>query len=143
MARKNFWIAVVVGGIVVNILDMFVQGMLFQNVFYKNMTIIRMDVNPLWYILLDFLAVIVFTWFYDRVYSSFGGGVRAGMKYGMMYGVITSFPTMFYPQLMYEGYPYALVWASIVYAIILGGILGSIVGKFYRKEDQQPSAAQA
>ena len=47
MARKGFWIAVVVGGIVVNILDMLIQGMLFQNIFYKNMTMMRMDVNPL------------------------------------------------------------------------------------------------
>ena len=130
----------VVGGIVVNILDMLVQGMLFQNIFYKNMTMMRMDVNPFWYIILDFLAVIVFAWFYDRVYNSFNGGVEGGMKYGVMYGIVTSVPTTFFPHLMYEGFPYALVWASIVYAVLWGAILGSIVGKFYKKEEKQTPA---
>jgi hypothetical protein len=141
MARKNFWIAVIVGGIVVNIMDMIVQGMLFQSMFYKNMEGMRMDVNPGWYVLLDFVTVIVFVWFYDRVYNSFEGGVRGAMKYGVLYGIVTTFPMMFFPHLMYAGFPYALVWASIVYGIIWGGVLGTVVGKFYTKGEASQATA--
>jgi hypothetical protein len=53
---KNYWIAVIVGGIVVNILDFIVQGQIFQNMFYSKMQGMRTDVNPGWYVALDFIT---------------------------------------------------------------------------------------
>jgi hypothetical protein len=133
MFGKNFWIAVIVGGIVVNVMDFLVHGMLFQEMFYSKMQGMRTDVNPLWYIALDFLMVAVFVWFYDKVYGSYGGGMPGGMKFGLYYGVALNFPVMFFPYLMYQGMNYGFVWASIIYGIIWGMVLGMAVGKFYTK----------
>ncbi|MFA5832411.1 MAG: hypothetical protein WDA22_02935 [Bacteroidota bacterium] len=140
MMSKNYWMAVVIAGIVVNILDFIVQGMLFQNMFYSKMSGMRTDVNPAIYVALDFLMVAIFVWFYDKVYGSFGGGLQGGMKFGMYYGVTMNFPTMFFPYLMFQGMMYGFVWASIIYGIIWGIVLGITVGKFYTKGESAPAA---
>jgi len=116
-----------------------VQGMLFQNMFYSHMQGLQ-ETNPGWYVLLDFISVAVFAWFYDRVYSSFGGNMQGGMKFGLYAGVFLTFPTMFFPFLMYSGIPYTYVWASTVYGIIWATILGTVVGKIYTKETTTQSA---
>lgn len=132
MFGKNFWIAVIGGSIVVNVIDFLVQGMLFQQMFYSKMQGLK-STNPGWFMAMDVLMVVVFVWVYDKVYGSFGGGINGGMKFGFYYGVILNFPTMFFPYLMWEGVPYAYVWASIIYGILWGIVLGATVGKFYMK----------
>ncbi|MEW5800425.1 MAG: hypothetical protein AB1728_15625 [Bacteroidota bacterium] len=139
MMSKNFWIAVVIGSIVVNMIDFLVQGMLFQQMFYSKMQGMKMT-NPAWFMAMDVIMVIVFVWFYDKVYGSFGGGMNGGMKFGLYYGVVMNFPVMFFPYLMWEGVMYSYVWASIVYGIIWGAVLGSVVGKFYMKDAASPAA---
>lgn len=134
MMSKNYWIAVVVGGIAVSILDFIVQGQLFQTMFYSKMQGMRTDVNPGWFVALDFIMVGVFVWFYDKVYSSFGGGMQGGMKFGLYYGVALNFPVMFFPYLMYQGMMYGFIWTSIIYGIIWGMVLGTVVGKMYIKQ---------
>lgn len=138
MMSKNFWIAVVVGSIVVNVLDYLVQANLFQSMFYSKMEGLK-QTDPRWFMLMDVLLVIVFVWFYDKVYGSFEGGMNGGMKFGLYYGVLMNFPTMFFPYLMFQGTMYSYVWASIIYGIIWGGILGSVVGKFYVKGGSTPA----
>ncbi len=138
MMSKNFWIAIVVGSIVVIILDYLVQGMLFQSMFYSKMEGLK-QTNPGWFMLMDVLMVIVFVWFYDKVYNSFEGGMNGGMKFGLYYGVMMNFPVMFFPYLMYQGTMYSYVWASIVYGIIWGGVLGTVVGKLYMKGEVKPA----
>lgn len=132
MMSKNFWMAVIVGSIVVNVIDYLVQGMLFQNMFYSKMEGLK-QTNPAWFMAMDVIMVIMFVWFYDKVYNSFSGGMAGGMKFGLYYGVIMNFPTMFFPYLMYQGTMYSYVWASIIFGIIWGAVLGSVVGKFYVK----------
>ncbi|MBI2428613.1 MAG: hypothetical protein HYV29_07445 [Ignavibacteriales bacterium] len=139
MMNKNFWIAVVVGSIVVNVIDFLVQGMLFQQMFYSKMQGLKMT-NPAWFMIMDVILVIVFVWFYDKVYGSFGGGMNGGMKFGLYYGVVMSFPTMFFPYLMWESVMYGYVWASIIYGIAWGVVLGTVVGKFYMKGEATPAA---
>ena len=131
MFKKNFWIAVVVGGIVVNVMDFLVHGMLFAEMFYSKMEGMRTDTNPMWFVVLDFIMVMVFVWFYDKVHAVFGRGMQGGMKFGLYYGVALNFPVMFFPYLMYQEMNYGYVWASIIYGVIWGMILGMTIGKFY------------
>jgi hypothetical protein len=140
MFGKKFWTAVVVGGIVVSIMDFLVHGMLFAEMFYSKMEGMRTDTNPMWFVGLDFIMVMVFVWFYDKVHSVFGRGMQGGMKFGLYYGVALNFPVMFFPYLMYQGMNYGFVWASIIYGVIWGMILGMTVGKFYTA-DSPASAA--
>ncbi|MHB1050120.1 MAG: hypothetical protein ACYC09_08585 [Bacteroidota bacterium] len=140
MFGKNFWIAVIVGGIVVNVMDFLVHGMLFAKLYYSAMEGMRTDTNPMWFVVLDFIMVMVFVWFYDKVRSVFGGGMQGGMRFGFYYGVALSFPVMFFPYLMYQGMNYSFVWVSIIYGIIWGMILGMVVGKSYTAGS--PASAQ-
>ncbi len=139
MMSKNFWIAVIIGGIVANVMDFVVHGMLFQNMFYSKMEGMRTDASPMWFVILDFVMAAVFVWFYDKVYSSFEGGMSGGMKFGLYYGVALNFPVMFFPYLMYQGMMYGYIWSSIIYGIIWAIVLGLAVGKFYVKESSTPA----
>ena len=133
MMTKNFWIAGLVGGVVVNALDFAIMGNVLQNMYFVNMSIMNQTTNPIWYVIGDFLAAFVFTWFYHKVYSSFEGGMQGGMKFGIYAGVLINFPAMIFMHLMFKDYPYALSWIMTFYGIIWSSILGAVVGKFYVK----------
>ncbi len=133
MMSKNFWIAVLVGGVVVNVLDFAIMGKVLQNMYFAHMSIMNQMTNPMWYVIGDFIAVIVFTWVYDKVYRSFEGGMQGGMKFGMYAGVLVNFPAMIFMHLMFKDYPYSLSWILTVYGIIWSSILGTVVGKLYTK----------
>ena len=77
MKRMSFWLAVVVAGVVMNILDYVLQGVWLTNVYYSKMTdLFNLAVNPAWYVILDFVSVFIFAWVYDRAYGSFAGGPK-------------------------------------------------------------------
>ena len=139
MQNKNFWIAALAGGLVVNIVDFVVMGTVFPNMFFAHMSIMNQTTNPIWYVAGDFVAAIVFTWVYDKVYDSFGGGMKGGMTYGMYAGVLMYFPGMIFMHLMFQGFPYSLSWAMTIYGIIWAMILGTVVGKLYTKGKAAPA----
>ena len=64
--NAKFWIAVLVGGVVVNILDFLVQGQLFTSMFYSHMTdMMNPNMSIPWLVIGDFVAVFVFAVFYN------------------------------------------------------------------------------
>jgi hypothetical protein len=132
MKNPKFWVAVLVGGVVANIIDMIVMGMLLDPTF-KSIPGMRQDANPLWFVIGDFFAVFVFTLLYDRVYSSFSGGPKGGATWGAYAGLIVSFPTWIFMHLMIDGFPYGLAWGLTISGIIWGVIVGATVGAMYKK----------
>lgn len=129
MFSKNFWTAILTGGIAVNMLDVFVRGGMLKNMFITNATELRTDINPAWFVLFGFLKIVIFVWFFFKVQGSFGGGAKGGMKFGFYYGLALNVPAMFFPYMVYRGVPYQFIWISIAYGFLWAMTLGVIVGK--------------
>ena len=96
MKSGKFWIAVLVAGIVANVLDYVVQGHVLTGMYYSKMTdVFRQDMTIGWLVFGDFVAVLVLAWVYDKVASAFGGGVKGGACCGFYLGVLVNFrPTI-------------------------------------------------
>jgi hypothetical protein len=132
MKNPKFWIAVLVGGIVANVIDSIVMGGVLESTF-ASIPSIRQDMSIAWLVFGDFVAVFVFTLLYDRVYSSFPGGPKGGATWGAYAGLLVSFPTWLFMHLMFVGFPYGLAWGLTIYGIIWGVIVGAVVGAMYKK----------
>ena len=134
MKNSKFWIAVVAGGVVANILDFVVQGKVFADMYYSKMPEhFNMTANPAYYILGDFVAVLVFAWVYDKVYASFGGGRKGGMMFGVYAGVLVNFPTWIFAHLTMVGVSYGMSWMLTIYGVAWYTIVGTVVGQMYSK----------
>ena len=132
--NAKFWTAVLVGGVVLNILDWLVQGKLFTSIFYSNMTdIMNPDMNVMWFVIGDFVAVFIFAWVYNKVGASFGGGVMGGVMCGLWLGIFATFPGYIFAHIMYKGYSYGLAWASIIYGVIWYMVAGAVVAAMMKK----------
>jgi hypothetical protein len=63
MNVKKLLIASVVLGVVWNVLDFLVHGMLLQGMYYSKLPgLFRADVSPGYFVLGDFVAALVFVW---------------------------------------------------------------------------------
>ena len=101
MKNPKFWVAVLAGGVVANIIDFIVMGMLMAPTF-AGIPSMRQDVNPMWFVFGDFVAVFVLMLVYDRVYSSFATGPQGGATFGAYAGLLVSFPTWIFMHLMFQ-----------------------------------------
>lgn len=144
MKSGKFWLAVIVAGIVATVLDYFVQGHLLANAYYVKMTaVMKQDTPVQWFILGDFVAVLVLAWVYDRIWSVFGGGLKGGAVCGFYLGVLASFPTYHFVFLMFKDYPYRLTWINTIYGVIWYIIAGAIVAAVMGKTAQAAPAPKA
>lgn len=137
MKSGKFWLAVLVGGVVVNILDFLVWGLWLGPSYIMQQAIFRQDTSMVWYIIGDFVATFVFVWVYDRVAGSFGTTVKDGATAGLYLGILMSFPTFIFMYLMVKDFPYGLSWIMTIYGIIWYVILGAVVAAVMKK----PAAA--
>lgn len=133
MKSGKFWLAVLAAGVAVSIFDFLVHGVWLASTYKSMPDVFRQTENPTWFIVGDFVAVLVFAWFYDKVYASFGGGVKGGAMYGLYAGILVSFPTWVFIHLMFDGFPYGLSWTMTFLGIAWGVIAGAVIGAMYRK----------
>ena len=141
MHSKNFWTALLTGGIAVNVLDIVVRGGILKDIFITQASEPRTDINPIWFVLFGFLKIVIFVWFFFKARGSFGSGARGGMKFGFYYGVALNVPAMFFPYMVYKGVPYHFIWISIAYGLLWAMTLGVIVGKFSDWSFEKSTAA--
>lgn len=134
MKSGRFWLAVLVGGVVANILDALVWGLWLQPAYMQNTVLFREDVNMVWYIIGDFIAVFVFAWVYDKVAGSFGTTVKDGATAGLYLGILMSFPTFIFMHLMIKDFTYGFSWILTIYGIIWYVILGAVVAAVMKKQ---------
>jgi hypothetical protein len=134
MKSGKFWLAVLVGGVVANILDYIVWNLWLSPTYMRaNTALFRQDTNVAWYIIGDFVAVFVFAWIYDKVAGSFGTTVKHGATAGLYLGIFMSFPTFIFMNLMFNGFPYGLSWIMTIYSIVWYVILGAVVAAMMKK----------
>ena len=141
MKSSKFWIAVVAAGVVANVFDYVVHGMILQNAYYSKMTdLMNQGGNPTWFVVGDFIAVLVLAWVYDKVYGTFGGGPKGGAMFGLYAGVLVNFPAGIFFHLMFKGFPYSLSWVWIILGIIFYVIVGAVLGAMYKKGEPAPAS---
>lgn len=140
MKSSKFWIAVVVAGIVANVFDYIVHGMILQNAYYSKLTdLFKQGGSPVWYVVGDFIAVLVVAWVYDKVAGNFGSGWMGGAKFGFYAGVLVNFPAGIFFHLMFKGFPYGLSWIWIVTGILWYLVVGAVLGGMYKKSEPAPA----
>ena len=141
MKYPKFWIGVLVAGVVCNALDFLVQGQLLTKIYYSKLDSMRQDTNPAWFVLGDFVAILVLAWVLYRVLSVFCSGAKAGAVAGFFLGVIVNFPTFHFIHLMMRNFPYPLVWIGTLYGIAWYVLAGAILGSFLKKPVPAGAAA--
>jgi hypothetical protein len=134
MKSSKFWISVVVAGVVMNILDFLVYTYwLGPTYMATNPGLFRQGVNPMWFVVGDFVSVFVFAWVFDKVSPVFGSTPMDGAKVGLYLGVFAVFPAMIFMHLMFNGFPYSLSWINMAYGIIWYVIAGYILSTVMKK----------
>jgi len=140
MKSGKFWIAVLVAGVVMNVYDFVLHGVLMRDTYASNPDVFRQSDNPTWFVIGDFVAVLVLAWFYDKVYGSFAGGLKGGLMYGIYAGILVCFPGFIFTHLVFDGFTYGMAWTWIIAGIIWGGIAGAILGALYKKGEAKAAA---
>lgn len=134
MTSGKFWLAVLAAGVVLNILDILLHGMILQGAYYSVMSdVFNPPGSPVLFVLADFIIALVYAWVYDKVYTSFGGGAKGGATFGFYAGVITSFPTWLLMHHIFRGFPMDLAWIWTANGIVWSVVLGAIIGAIYKK----------
>ena len=134
MKNSKFWIAVVVSGVAMNIVDFVLQGMVMTPMYYsKHADVFIQTTNPVWYVVMDFIMVFVLAWVYDKVAASFNSGWKGGAMYGLYAGILVNFPTWIFLHIFIKGYSYKFAWFSTFYGIVWTVIAGAIVAGIYKK----------
>ncbi len=135
MKSSKFWLAVLVGGVVANVIDYVVYTYwLGPTYMATNSALFNQDPNNIrWYIIGDFVAVLVFAWIFDKVSGSFGSTPKDGAMAGLYLGIFATFPMQIFIHLMFNGYPYSLSWISTIYGIVWYTIVGYVVAMVMKK----------
>ena len=133
MNAKQLLLTTLAVGIIANVLDFIVQGMILQRAYYARLSgVFREDAPVYWLIIGDFLVALVLVWVYDRVYRSFGGGAGNGARYGLYAGILVNFPTWLFLPVILARFPYGLAWIWTIYGVVFYVILGAVAGAMYR-----------
>ena len=142
MKNSRFWIAVAGAGVVVNIIDFLCQGMIMEKMYYsRHQDVFNMTANPAWYVLGDFVTVLVLAWVYDKVSASFQKGWMGGAMFGLYAGVLTNFPTWLFLHLFIRDFGKKIALFSTVYGIVWTIIAGAVIVALYKKGDSTPAAS--
>ena len=142
MKNSKFWMAVAASGVVMNIIDFLVQGTLMGPMYYsKHTDVFIQTIDPVWFVVGDFITVFVLAWVYLKVSGNFSADWKGGAMYGLYAGILVNFPTWIFLHLMLKGYSYKFAWFSTIYGIIWTVIAGAIVASIYEKKTAAPAGS--
>ncbi|MFQ5747811.1 MAG: hypothetical protein ACE5HF_11430 [Gemmatimonadota bacterium] len=142
MNVKKLILAAIVVGIVVNVYDFVIHGVLLAGTYEGLPALFRQDSPILWLVIGGFVAALVFVWYYAKVQGSFGTGAGAGAKFGLYTGILLGFPSQLFLNMMFVDFPYSLSWIWVFAIIGWGIVAGATAGAMYRV-DAAPAAPAA
>ena len=125
-------VAWLVVGVVMNALDLLVHGVALGS-YYAQLTFMRQDVSPAWFVLMDFVVALVFVVVYDRLYATPTRRAGRGAAFGFWTGLLLNFPAGISMNLMFKGFPYWLAWVWIASGLVTLTIAGAVAGALYAK----------
>lgn len=129
------WIRVLLGGVVaglaINVADFVMHGIIMAPTYMRYPEVFsQTQANPLWFTAIGVCIGIAAALMFGRTRSSWAPGVKGGVVYGVFLGIVGFFPD-FYDALVFEGFPYYLVWCwggiTMIDSVIAGAVLGAIV----------------
>ena len=124
-------IAGVVGGIVLNIANFVMHGMILGNTYTKYPVFSQEPANPLHFQLVALCMAIAAAILFAKTRSSWAAGLVGGATFGCLLGLIFFF-VPFYNSLVLEGFPYYLGWCQGGVNLIGFVILGAVFGLIYK-----------
>ena len=130
MKLQKLIVTALVVGIVANVFDYAVHGVLLAGPLYSKLpTLMRPDASIPLLVLSDFVAALVFVWVYARVRTAFPAGPRGGAIFGLYAGVLVNFPTWIVSYLLITGFTYGLAWVWTILGILWCLVAGAVAGK--------------
>jgi len=127
----NFIKLTFVAGLVLNVLDFLVQGLLLSGYYVGPSFRDVNDVLPQ-LIALDFVAGAVFVWLYLKLGAATGSGATGGARFGWYAGMLYSFPMFIAMHLLFNGYSFQLAMINTVYQVAAYIVAGLAVGALNR-----------
>jgi len=138
---RRLLLTALVVGVVVNLFDFVVHGLLLTGPLYSKLPIMKQGASPPLLVLTDFVAAAVFVWVFQRVRACFAPGAAGGAAFGLYAGVLVNFPTWIASYLLLEGFSYGLAWAWILTGVAWGVLAGAVAGALMSRS--APAAAAA
>jgi hypothetical protein len=124
-------LAGVVAGIVTNVADFVMHGMVMANTYMKYPQVFtQTQANPLWFLLVALCLGISAAILFGKTRTSWAAGWAGGATFGFFLGLVGFWPG-FYHALTIDGFPYYLSWCwggiTMIDAVLAGSVLGSII----------------
>ncbi len=85
MKSGKFWLAVLVGGVVLNVLDFVLHGIILHGYYAQMPELFNPPGNPVLFIVTDFVVVLIYAWVYDRVMEVLQVAPKVGRRMGCMW----------------------------------------------------------
>ena len=117
----------IAAGVLMNALDIIVQGTLMAGL-YTAPVFRNPEEEIVYLVLTDFVAAFVFAWIYLKLGSATGPGVAGGATFGFYAGMLYSLPMFYAMHLLFNGYTFELAWLNTAYQIIVYVIIGATAG---------------
>ncbi|NIV92307.1 hypothetical protein GWN42_05760 [candidate division KSB1 bacterium] len=129
-------LAGVVGGIVVNIYNFVMHGMIMGSTYTEYAAFAQEEASPVWFFVVSIFIGIAGALLFAKSRGSWGDGVKGGVTFGLFIGLV-SFFAQFYSPLVINDFPYFLSWCWGGISLIGWLIFGAIAGVMYK----EPAAA--
>ena len=119
--------------------DMFLFGPLFGS-FLAGVDGMVEEPALQWLLLGNLAGGLVLAWFYGKVGSSFGTGLKGGLSFGVSVGILMGFPMWLFMSVYDSGWTYSASWAMVVANILWVAVAGVVLALV---EDKMSSGGAA
>lgn len=123
----------VAAGIVMSLADFVMHGNIMAATYMKYPQVFsQTQANPAFFMLIAVSIGVTFAILFGRTRSVWAAGWQGGLAFGFYLG-LAGFFAQFYSALVYDGFPYYLVWCwggiQMIDALLAGAVLGLIIQK--------------
>lgn len=126
-------LAGVVGGVLMNIADFVMHGVILANTYVKYPEVFsQTQANPMWFLAISVLTAFFSAVLFAKTRQCFADGWMGGATFGFYLGLVAFFGK-FVSALVIDGFPYFLSWCwggtGLIALTIMGVGLGLILKK--------------
>jgi hypothetical protein len=121
----------VVAGIVINLVDFVLHGLVMADTYRKYSDVFSQEqANPIWFFVVAIVMATLISILFAKTRDAWADGAKGGMTYGFWLGLI-AFSSYFYNPLVIDGYPYYLAWCqggiTLIGVVIGGAVIGLMI----------------
>jgi hypothetical protein len=125
-------VAGVAGGVVANLADFVMHGIIMANTYKSLPTVFDQELaSPFYFLAVSICTALVFTVVYAKTVAIWGGGWKGGATFGFWMGAVAFFPN-FYHALVIADFPYYLSWCWGTMTVITAVLAGAAIGTLYK-----------